>query len=188
MPANAWRITFAASGARRRGDDRPVEVVRFANPRVEHRIEVREGSRAVARRPVRKPEPPDGRLAAGNRAVAVRGHLRAGVFAADRVGAAVDDEVVDGVLDGRAGIRCPEQPLGIRLVLGEEQRQVAVDVEPALTERRVRGSNRGVVPFGAANLLERGFRARSSPSATCSGTRAWAARAASPPRRRGWSP
>ena len=48
---------------------------------------------------------------------------------------AVDDEVVDAVLDIRGAVRDAEDPLRVGLVLREEQRDVALAVEIALAER-----------------------------------------------------
>jgi hypothetical protein len=62
---------------------------------------------------------------------------------------AADDDVVEGVLHVRARVDALAEALRIRLVLGEEQRAVRVDVEVALAEARVLRSDRRPDPARA---------------------------------------
>ena len=73
--------------------------------------------------------------------------LGARVLGVDGLLDAVDDVVVNPVLDVRRPVRHANQPLGVRLVLGEKQRGRAVGIEEALAELRVRhrdGPGRGL--------------------------------------------
>ena len=82
---------------------------------------------------------------------------------------------VKGVFDVRAGVGRVEQPLGIRLVLGEEQRRCTVAVEPVVAQLRVRrrhdaGTRRSLLPppDGAFSSL--------ATSARYCGTTGWVSR------------
>ena len=57
----------------------------------------------------------------------------------DGRGFPVHDARVKGVFDVGARVGRVEQPFGVRLVLGEEQRRRAVAVEPSIAKLRVRG-------------------------------------------------
>jgi hypothetical protein len=51
----------------------------------------------------------------------------------------VNDKIVDAVLDVRGPIGDPKDPLGIRFILGEEQRRIPVAVKVALAQPGVDG-------------------------------------------------
>ncbi len=78
------------------------------------------------------------------------------------LGPPADDELVDRVLDERARVRLVEQAPGIRFVLSEEQRHVAVDIQVVWAELGVRDVNRLRTrpPLRLAQLGPRGIRIR----------------------------
>ena len=73
-------------------------------------------------------------LAGGHGDPVVGGGLGAGLGRVHRTTLAVNDVVVDPVLDPRALVRLSGDPLGVGLVLGEEQGRVLIAVEVPLTQ------------------------------------------------------
>ena len=64
--------------------------------------------------------------------------LRPDVGRVHRSSAALDDRGVERVLDVWRGVPGPEQTLGVRLVLGEEEGAIAFDGEPEVAHQRMR--------------------------------------------------
>jgi hypothetical protein len=87
----------------------------------------------------------------------MHGALRPRARGIDRVGRAVDDVVVDGVLRMGARVGRAKQPLVIGLVLAEQQLRRGVGGQPPLAELGVRGAHAGAVD------LQRRPRARVAP-------------------------
>ena len=71
----------------------------------------------------------------------VRGGLGPGLGGVDRLAAARDDVLVEGVLGVGRRVGLAPETAGIALVLGEEQLRGAIAVEPVLAELMVRGSH-----------------------------------------------
>ena len=113
-----------------------VELVRLATPVLDRLVERRERTRGLRR--IGQAEPDLDRLAGADLEAVVGGRLGADLRRVDGVGVPVHDERVEGVLDVGARVGRAEEPLGVRLVLGEEQRRRAIAVEPSIAELRVR--------------------------------------------------
>jgi hypothetical protein len=73
----------------------------------------------------------------------VRRRLRPDVLRVDRRLVALDDEVVDPVLDVRRRVGRPEQALVVRLVLAEQQRGGGIGSQQPLADLGVRGPHAG---------------------------------------------
>jgi hypothetical protein len=129
-----------------------VELVRLGLAPVDQLVELRrDGVRTEVG--VGQPQP-YGRAAAGRHVEdVVRGGLGPDPIGVHGAGLAADDEPADPVLDER-GVGGPAvEPLGVGLVLGEQQRDVGVAVEPPGAEVRVLGRDAG--PVG--QRVEAGF-------------------------------
>ncbi len=122
-----------AGGLRRAGS---VELVRLATPGLDRLLEGSEGTGCLRR--IREAEPDRHRLAGTNLEAVVSGGLGAGFRRVDGVAFPVHDERVEGVLDVRARVGRVEEPLGIGVVLGEQQRRRTIAVEPSIAKFRVR--------------------------------------------------
>ena len=169
-------------GGQRRWDDRRVEPVRLVAARLEHPVELRAERVARAVGPGRSGQPHADRRARTRcqRQHVVGGDLGARVGRVDRVGVVPDHEVVDRVLDVRRGVRRPEQPLVVRLVLAEQQLRRGIGLQEPFAQLGVDG------PHGAAVRSPRASAwRRRRPTTTCCGTRAWGAGAAWPRQGRG---
>ena len=125
-----------ADGWRR---DRRVEVVGFTKPGGEDVVErLPEGS-LLLRRGAREPHANHLGLTGADGDLVVCRDLRPLPAGVHGILAAVDDAVVDAVLDVRALVLLSrKEPLVVRFVLGEEQRHVAFARQDELTEHRVR--------------------------------------------------
>ena len=108
---------------------------------VEDLIDVCEGIDEQRRRGA-QPEPTHQRLARLEADTAVRRGLGPDLLQVDGFRAAVDDEVVDAILDERVRIRPSEQPLVVRFVVRKENRHVGVDIQVEPAQFRVNGRNR----------------------------------------------
>ena len=108
-----------------------VELVRLAAPRLERLLE--SGKRTRLRR-IGEAQPYRHRLAGTDLEEVVSGGLGADLRRVDGVGLAVHDERVERVLDVRVGVRCVEESLGVRLVLGEQQPRRSIAVEPSIAQ------------------------------------------------------
>jgi hypothetical protein len=127
-------------GAHGRGRDRLVELVRFANPVGEDRIErLAERPALLVRKPAGESQADYGGLSGTERGLVVSGDLGAVLVGIHRILPAVHDTVVDTVLDVSALVAGVEQPLMIRFVLGEQQRNVALAGEHERAQEGVRG-------------------------------------------------
>ena len=123
-------------GAGRLRCERLIELVRLVTPGIER---VFEACKRARRLPCTGETEPDRRRATGSDLeTVVGGGFGADPRGIDRVGFVAHEPRVKGVFDVRAGVGPVEQPLGIRLVLSEEQRRCAVAVEPVLAQLRVR--------------------------------------------------
>ena len=166
-----------------------VELVGLLLPGFEHVVEASPNGLALAvalgqrRRATSQAQPDHLAFAGLHRQPVVGRGLGARLLRVHRVRLAVDDEVVDPVLDVRAAVGHAEDPLRVRLVLGEQQRRIAVAVEVALAQRRVDrlddAARRGCRPAASVG------RSAAPARTTGCGTRASAGRAARPPRGRG---
>src|SRR6185312_10640786 len=108
--------------------------------RLERGIEIAERSAGLRAEVFgREAQPQLDALAGADGEAVVRRGLGAGAVRVDRIAAAVDQIVVDPVLDPGSAVRRTEQPLVVGLVLREEQRRVVVAEEVALAELGVRG-------------------------------------------------
>ena len=117
--------------------DRGVELVGLGLPRRHHRVEVRERVR-LGRGGRGQPVPQDRLAARGDDRLPVRGDLGARV-GVDRAGLPVDDPPVHAVLLVRRGVRLAGDPLGVGLVLAEQQLDRLGHVQPEVPERLVDG-------------------------------------------------
>ncbi len=169
-------------------NDGGVELVGLALARRHRVVEVGERRRAgeVLGTPRREPQADGDALAGGHRQRVVGGGLGAAAGRVHGVGASVHDGLVDAVL----GVERPgdaEQAHRVGFVLGEEQRRVALGVEPAAAVAHGLGGDGGAALDGRARP-RRGRAGCVRPRPTCSGTRSSAARGSPPPRGRGWRP
>ncbi len=139
MPARACRITLASSSVAGRGSDGAIELVGLAQAGLERLVESARTGLSTARGGVGEPQAQHRLLSRLELETVVRRHLGAGAVRVHRLPAPVDDVVVDAVLDVGAGVRAAEEALVVGLVLGEEQRRLALHVQPALAELGVRG-------------------------------------------------
>ena len=110
--------------------DAVVELVGLAQPVGEDTVELRTGCRCE---PWREPELHRALAVRGDLEHVVRRGLRAAACRADRVTPAGDHVVVEGVLHAGRLVLAAKQTLVVALVLGEEQRRVAIadEFEPA---------------------------------------------------------
>ena len=172
-------------GVHRSRDDRGVELVGF------RLAIVHDGVESAAESPVarlrarsgwgRQPKPQHLRLAGGHRHRIQRRRLGAGAFGIHRLLAAVHDVRVERILHVRSAISSLVEALVVGFVFREEQarRTIGVQVQVAQFGVRSRRSYSGSAPSSTDVATHPGSRTR------CCGTRASAARAASPPRDRG---
>ena len=107
-----------------------VELVGLAQPVGEDTVELRTGGRCEPRR---EPELHRALAVRGDLEHVVRRGLRAAACRADGVTPAGDHVIVEGVLHAGRLVLAAEQTLVVALVLGEEQRRVAIadEFEPA---------------------------------------------------------
>ena len=113
-----------------------VEFVRVGDSALDDVLEIAEG----LVRPGGRQTETDGPASAGGHVEGVvRGRLGPDPGRVDRVAAARDDELVEGVLDvgSRTGL-VPETGR-VRLILGEEQLEGSIAVKPVVAELMVRG-------------------------------------------------
>ena len=98
-----------------------------------------------------------GRLASFHRQPVMRSDLGAFLCRIDRIFCAVDDAVVDAVLDVEAVVALAwKQPFMIGFVLGKQQRNLAIAGENEFAEQFVGGGN-GAGSGCRLDFLERGF-------------------------------
>src|SRR5439155_20213067 len=132
-------------GVERRRRDRRVELVGFLQARRNDVLEpFPKWAGAVGRRERRgsnlgKPEPNDLALAGADAQVIVRGGFRPLLVRVHGVTLAVDEVVVDAVLDVRAAAGSSEDALRVGLVLREQEGRVSVAIEVALSQAGIHG-------------------------------------------------
>lgn len=119
-------------------DDVLVEGVGLGPPRLHRGGELGPG---VGEFGVGQPQPQGRAAAGGDRHHVMDGGLGAGPRGVDGRALAVDDVPVDAVLDVRRVVRAAEDALVVRLVLGEQDGGVGVDVQPARAEFLVIGAD-----------------------------------------------
>jgi hypothetical protein len=132
-------------------DDRGVELVRFLPALVHQRVEAtperpfrpRARRRGRGGRYVTEPQPKRAGGAGLHRERIVRRGLRPGLRGVHRLPAPVDEVVVDPVLDVRGTVRAPEEPLDVRLVLGEQESGRVLAGEKPLPEVGMKGRDHG---------------------------------------------
>ena len=90
------------------------------------------------RRLVAQPQPDGGRLPGAHGELIVRGSFCSRVLRVDGILLSVHHVVVDPVFDVRAGVGRAEDPLVVRLVLREQQRNISLAVQIALAQLGVR--------------------------------------------------
>src|SRR5215471_18156734 len=129
IPASAWPITRASSSLRRDG---AIERIGLALARLHDGSEAREGLAHGRRCQVTEPQPDRGRFPCTHSDLIMGGSFGAGVRRVDRLLLSVHDGVVDAVFDVRIGVGRAKEPRVVGLVLGEEQRDVALTVQVAL--------------------------------------------------------
>ena len=123
--------------ARRR--DRGIKGVGLPPTRLDDRVEVAEGPPRERDEVVaRQPQPDPDTLTRVHGDAVMRGDLGAGLGGIDRIGPAVHEIVVDRILHPGTAVGCAEDPLGVGLVFGEEQRRPFVTVEVPFAELGVR--------------------------------------------------
>jgi hypothetical protein len=116
MPASAWRITLAAT-------------------RLNDRREVFEWSGRQRAQIVGREAQPDLSAPAGvDGDPVMRGDFGPRLGGIHRIGQSVDEIFVDRILDPGTRVRLAEEPLGVCVVVGEQQRRALVAVEVALTQ------------------------------------------------------
>ena len=113
-----------------------IKLIRFVNSRVEVLFKLRE-SLVCAVTGVRQAQADRSRLARGNCQFVICGCFSARLFGINSVLIAVNDVVVDPVFEVMGTINEVEEPLSVRVVLGEEQLRIGVAVQPAFTELTV---------------------------------------------------
>src|SRR5258707_15020568 len=146
-----------------RGRDGLVELVGLIQARRDYLIEVRERLGQLKRSRVREPQSQDGCLPWLHLDDAVSGSLGAGPRGVHCVRIAVGEQLVDSVLHEGTWVLAAEEALIVGFVLREQQRDVTINVEPAVAER---GVGRGDDPRSAlAGYLAKGWLRRLGPPA-----------------------
>src|SRR5258708_4864797 len=79
-------------------------------------------------------QPDDFAFSSGHGHAVMRGGLGAGLLGVHRPGLAVDDDVVDGVLDERRAVLAAEKLSRVRFIFRKEQRRLAVAIEITLAQ------------------------------------------------------
>ena len=128
-----------------------VERRRLSDPRRENLLEVREGFH----RPVfgrGQAEAQHHFSARGNFEHVMRRRLRPNAVRIHGLGASLHDRLMERILHVRRKIRRSEEPLVVRLVLGEKPRRLRVDCEPEIAERLVLQSQQMLVELGNTRL------------------------------------
>ena len=154
-------MTLAASGAEGWRRNGRIELVGFLPPCLKHLVEMAaEGTAAGAvpqgqrgRRLVAQAQTNHSTLARIDRALVMDGHLRTRFVRVDDAVLAVDDVIVDAVLDEGTAIGHPEDALRVGLVLREQQGRFALTIEEALSQPRIDDLD-DVAPRHGRNLLQ----------------------------------
>ena len=116
--------------SRLRRRDRGVELVGLGDPRREQAVDVVD----VLGTGGAQPELDDTGALGGDLQLVEGCRLRPGAPRMDGIDPAAHDVLVKGVLDVRRGVGRPPQPLGVRLVLGEQQLRRAVATQLTATD------------------------------------------------------
>src|ERR1019366_7036932 len=118
-----------------------MERVGLGDPRFERGIEQAEWSGPTGGRPgggaEAEAQPKGLARTRCNDQPVMAGRLRTAGLRVRGGGLAINDGPMEGILDVRSGVGQAPQPLGIRLVLREQELAPAIDVEPDLSQARV---------------------------------------------------